>query len=116
MSSAEKAIRQPAASASMFGRGPMAGIGMPTQKAKDFKGTLRRLVRMPARTGPRLVIVVAAGVLATVFSVIGPKLLGLATTKIFEGYLGRANGTSMAGIDFGYVGRHPSARSWCCTS
>ena len=46
--------RQPAAAASMFGRGPMAGIGMPVQKAKDFKGTLRRLARLSrARTGRR---------------------------------------------------------------
>jgi ATP-binding cassette, subfamily B, multidrug efflux pump len=48
--------------------------------------------------------VIGAGVIATLFSVVGPKLLGMATTKIFEGYLGRALGTSAAGIDFAYVG------------
>ena len=87
----------------MFGRGPMVGMGIPKQKAKDFKGTLRRLVRYAGPHQAALVVIVAAGVLATVFSVIGPKMLGLATTKIFEGYLARTTGTSQAGIYFGYV-------------
>jgi ATP-binding cassette subfamily B multidrug efflux pump len=87
---------------SIFGRGPMGGFGMPVQKAKDFKGTLRRLTGylQPHQAG--LVIVILAGVIATIFSVIGPKLLGQATTKVFEGYLGRTAGR--AGIDFAYVG------------
>src|SRR5262245_13843905 len=78
---------------SIFGRGPMGGFGMPVQKAKDFKGTLRRLTgyMQPHKTG--LIVVIAAGVMATIFSVIGPKLLGKATTKVFEGYLGRTLGT-----------------------
>ena len=103
MSATEKAIRQPAASASMFGRGPMAGMGMPKQKAKDFKGTLRRLVRYAGPHQAALVVIVVTGGLATVFSVIGPKLLGLATTKIFDRYLGRATGVPPAGSHFGYV-------------
>ena len=63
---------------------------MPVQKAKDFKGTLRRLsgYLRPHQTG--LTIVIGAGVIATLFSVVGPKLLGKATTKVFEGYLARA--------------------------
>ncbi len=87
---------------SIFGRGPMGGLGMPVQKAKDFKGTLRRLTGylQPHKSG--LVVVIGAGVIATIFSVIGPKLLGKATTKVFEGYLGRALGRS-TGIDFAYV-------------
>ena len=87
---------------SIFGRPPMGGVGMPVQKARDFRGTLRRLAGYlkPHTTG--LVVVIGAGVIATIFSVIGPKLLGNATTKVFEGYLGRAVGAS-TGIDFGYV-------------
>ena len=87
---------------SIFGRGPMGGFGMPVQKAKDFKGTLQRLTGYlrPHRSG--LIVVIGAGIIATVFSVIGPKLLGKATTKVFEGYLGRALGTGR-GIDFAYV-------------
>ena len=87
---------------SIFGRGPMGGFGMPVQKAKDFKGTLRRLsgYLRPRQTG--LTVVIGAGVISTLFSVIGPKLLGKATTKVFEGYLARAAGRG--GIDFAYVG------------
>lgn len=88
--------------AGIFGRGPMGGFGMPVQKAKDFKGTLRRLTTYlrPHQTG--LTVVIAAGVISTLFSVIGPKLLGKATTKVFEGYLARSVGRG--GIDFAYVG------------
>jgi len=90
--------------ASMFGRGPM-GIGMPAQKAKDFKGTMRRLLGYlePHRTA--LVIVIVAGVFGTVFNVIGPKILGTATTKIFEGYVAKARGVPGAHIDFASIGR-----------
>ncbi len=104
MSSERAAMkRQAGPPPSIFGRGPMGGFGMPVQKAKDFKGTLRRLTGYldPHKTG--LTLVIGAGVIATVFSVVGPKLLGMATTKVFEGYLGRVLGTSTAGIDFAYI-------------
>jgi ATP-binding cassette subfamily B multidrug efflux pump len=104
MSAERAAVRQPSASANMFGRGPMGGLGIPVQKSKDFKGTLRRLTGYLAPHRTALIVVIAAGIIATLFSVIGPKMLGMATTKIFEGYLGRALGTSNAGIDFAYVG------------
>jgi len=103
MSAERTALRQPSQSANMFGRGPMGGLGMPVQKAKDFKGTLRRLTGYLAPHRPALMVVLVAGVISTVFSVVGPKMMGLVTTKIFEGYLARAMG-STTGIDFGYVG------------
>jgi len=103
MSAERTALRQPSASATMFGRGPMGGLGIPTQKAKDFKGTLRRLTGYLAPHRPALAVVIVAGVISTLFSVVGPKLMGLVTTKIFEGYLGRTLGRS-TGIDFGYIG------------
>jgi ATP-binding cassette, subfamily B, multidrug efflux pump len=104
MSSERASLRQQAGPPpSIFGRPPMSGVGMPVQKAKDFKGTLRRLsgYLQPHKAG--LVVVIGAGVIATILSVIGPKLLGKATTKVFEGHLGRAFGAS-TGIDFAYVG------------
>jgi len=104
MSTERAAIKQQSGPpAGIFGRSPMGGFGMPVQKAKDFKGTLRRLTGYlePHRT--KLTIVIGAGVIATIFSVVGPKLLGMATTKVFEGYLARSRGSS-AGIDFAYVG------------
>ncbi len=103
MSGERTAVRQPSQSANMFGRGPMGGLGLPVQKAKDFKGTLRRLTGYLQPHRPALVVVVTAGVISTLFSVLGPKLMGLATTRIFEGYLARTVGGA-DGIDFGYVG------------
>ena len=104
MSAERTALRQPSQSANMFGRGPMGGLGMPVQKAKDFKGTLRRLTGYLAPHRPALIVVVVAGVISTVFSVVGPKMMGMVTTRIFEGYLGRAMKAPGAGIDFRYVG------------
>jgi len=89
--------------ASMFGRGPM--VGMPVPKAKDFKGTLKRLLGYLAPHKTAFIIVLTAGVAGTLFSVFGPKILGLATTRIFEGYIARARGVPGAHIDFDYVGR-----------
>ncbi len=103
MSGERTALRQPSQAANMFGRSPMGGLGVPVQKAKNFKGTLRRLTGYLAPHRPALIVVVVAGVISTVFSVVGPKMMGLVTTKIFEGYLARAMG-STTGIDFGYVG------------
>src|SRR5262245_5186501 len=104
MSDERAKLKQQQQPASIFGRGPMGGFGMPVQNAKAFKGTLRRLMGylQPHKTG--LVIVITAGVISTIFSVLGPKLLGKATTKIFEGYIGKVTGASSAGIDLAYVG------------
>jgi ATP-binding cassette subfamily B protein len=101
MSDARMTLKTQAPQAGIFGRGPMGGFGMPVQKAKDFKGTLRRLSGYlhPHQAG--LAVVIGAGVISTLFSVIGPKLLGKATTKVFEGYLSRVAGRG--GIDFAYV-------------
>jgi ATP-binding cassette subfamily B protein len=92
--------------ADMFGnRRPIAGLGVPIQKAKDFKGTLRRLLGylQPHRAG--LVVIILAGAIGTVFQVLGPKILGMATTKIFEGFVAKAMRLPGAAVDFGYVGR-----------
>jgi ATP-binding cassette subfamily B multidrug efflux pump len=92
--------------ADMFGnRRTIGGLGMPTQKAKNFKGTLVRLLGYlrPHRTA--LAVLTVAGAIGTVFSVLGPKILGLATTRIFEGFVAKAAGVPGAAIDFDYVGR-----------
>ncbi|HMD36294.1 MAG TPA: ABC transporter ATP-binding protein [Vicinamibacterales bacterium] len=89
----------------MFGGRPIGGLGMPTQKAKDFKATANRLLGYlhPHRSG--LTLVVLFGAIGTVFSVLGPKILGKATTRVFEGFLAKARGVPGAAIDFAYVGR-----------
>lgn len=103
MSAERTAARPPSAAANMFGRGPMGALGMPAQKARDFKGTLRRLLGYLAPHRAALIVVLAAGAVSTLFSVVGPKLMGMVTTKIFEGYLAREVGQPGAGIDFAYI-------------
>ncbi|MBM7566593.1 ABC transporter ATP-binding protein [Paenibacillus sacheonensis] len=83
--------------------GPGGMMGMPVQKAKDFKGTLRRLTGYLRPHRFALLIVLLTAVLSTVFSILGPKILGKATTKLFEGLMGKLNGTPGAEIDFGYI-------------
>ena len=99
-------VAPPRAPAPMFGPPrPMGGLGVPTQKAKDFKGTLNRLLGYLRPHRGALAVVVVAGAIGTVFGVIGPKILGMATTRIFEGYVAKASGTPGAGIDFEAIGR-----------
>jgi ATP-binding cassette subfamily B protein len=89
----------------IFGRRHVGGLGIPTQKARNFRATMARLVGYlrPHRKG--LTVIVVAGAIGTVFSVLGPKILGLATTRIFEGFVAKARGVPGASIDFAYVGR-----------
>src|SRR5215207_2878190 len=89
----------------MFGNRPIGGLGLPTQRAKNFKGTALRLLGYLTPHRAALVIVVVAGAIGTVFSVLGPKILGLATTKIFEGFVAKSMRVPGAAIDFGYLGR-----------
>ncbi len=81
-----------------FGGGP--GMMMPGQKAKNFKGTFRRLIHYLHPYRWRLCIVLAAAIASTIFSIVSPKILGKATTKLFEGLMGRMNDVPGAAIDF----------------
>jgi ATP-binding cassette subfamily B protein len=85
------------------GRGPMMS-GTPMEKPKDFRATLTRFLRYFAPQKFRLLIVFLAAVLSTVFSIVAPKIMGLATTKLFEGVIGRARGVPGAHVDFHYIG------------
>ena len=90
----------------MFGnRRTIGGLGVPTQRAKNFKGTLVRLLGYLRPHRKSLAIEIVAGAIGTVFSVLGPKILGLATTKVFEGFVAKARGVPGAAIDFDYIGR-----------
>ncbi|GGH80702.1 ATP-binding cassette subfamily B protein [Pullulanibacillus pueri] len=84
-------------------RGPHHGPGMPVQKAKDFKGTLRRLVGYLKPYKWSLFSVLIATILSTVFTIASPKIMGKATTKLFEGLMAKLSGTPGAGIDFPYI-------------
>lgn len=86
------------------GFGPR-GIGRPVEKAKDFKGTVKRLVRYMGHHKWSLFIVFLATILSTLFSVLSPKILGEATTVLFTGMLGRLEGLPGAGVDFAAIAR-----------
>lgn len=85
------------------GRGGPAGMGMPVQKAKNFKETLRRLVGYLKPYRGRLLVVFLTAVLSTVFSILGPKIMGEATTELFKGLMGKINGVPGASVDYGYI-------------
>lgn len=86
------------------GHGPGPAVGMPVQKARDFKGTLRRLLIYLKPHQVQLLLVAAAAILSTVFSIFGPKVLGQATTILFEGFKNKMSGMPGGVIDFRRVG------------
>ena len=83
-------------------RGPMGGgRGMrgPAEKAKDFKGTMKTLASYLAKYKLSIIIVFIFAIGSVTFSVIGPKILGKATTEIFNGLVSKVSGSGK-GIDF----------------
>ena len=88
-----------------LGRGPGShgNMTMPVEKAKDFKGTLRRLLDYLKPHLIKLVITFLAAIASTVFSIISPKIMGRATTKLFEGFLQKMRNVPNAAIDFNYI-------------
>ena len=82
--------------------GPKKGSGPKIEKAKDFKGTTKKLVKdYLAKYKIALIVVVIFAVGSTIFSIIGPKILGNATTEIFNGVVNKLSGKG--GIDFGKI-------------
>ena len=84
--------------------GPMGKGHRSTEKAKDFKETTKKLIKSylsKYKVGIFFVILFAIG--STIFTIVGPKILGNATTEIFNGLMGKINGG--AGIDFGKIGQ-----------
>ena len=85
--------------------GPMGGPGngRTLEKAKDFKGTTKKLIKnYLSKYKIGLIIVFIFSVGSTIFSIVGPKILGNATTEIFNGLVNKISGNG--GIDFGKVG------------
>jgi ATP-binding cassette subfamily B multidrug efflux pump len=86
------------------GLGPMRGpgmmMGMPVQKAKDFKGTARRLLAYLRPYKMSLIIVLLTAVLGSLFSIVGPRIMGEAVTRLFAGMAVRFQGVRGAAIDF----------------
>ena len=85
-------------------RGPMGGPGRgmaPGEKAKDLKGTMVKLIKYMRRFYVPIVMVIIFAIASTVFNIVGPTILGDATTEIFKGLVRKVSGGS--GIDFDKV-------------
>ena len=87
-----------------MGRGPGGVSMMPGEKPKDFKGTLKKLVTYLSAYKIRLFFVFIFAVASTIFMIVGPKILGNATTAIFEGVMNMIADNGK-GIDFNYIGQ-----------
>ncbi len=77
---------------------------MKGEKARDFKGTMSKLIDYLGSYKIGIVVVMLFAIASTIFSIAGPKILGQATTKLFEGVVGMIAGSG-SGIDFDYIGR-----------
>ena len=76
---------------------------MTTERAKDFKGTLRQLLSALSKYKLSLIVVVIFAVLSTIFNIAGPKILAKATTALATGWIAKLRG--VGGIDFAYIGK-----------
>src|SRR5437660_10562561 len=90
-----------------MGRGGWGALGMPVQKPKNFKGTALRLLGYFLPQKYRLMIVLGTAIIGTAFNIIGPKILGLATTKLFDGIIAKFKALQhhlpAPGVDFSYI-------------
>ena len=86
-------------------RGPMGRMGGMGrgEKAKDFKGTMRQLLGYIGQHKIAVFAAVAFAVCSVVFNIVGPKVLGQVTTKLFEGLVAKVNGTG--DVDFGWIAK-----------
>ena len=85
--------------------GPMRGHGgrFQTSKAKDFKGTIKKIINYIGGYKIGVIAVMICAVMSAIFHIVGPKILGKATTALSEGLMGKITGTG--GIDFDYIGQ-----------
>jgi ATP-binding cassette subfamily B protein len=91
------------------GFGPMMGGRGPVEKPKDFKGTMKKMIVYFKPHKVQLIIVFIFAVLSTVFTIVGPKLMGQITTKLFDGlmakYISVYVSAPMPSIDFHFIGQ-----------
>ncbi|WP_003542377.1 ABC transporter ATP-binding protein [Desulfotomaculum nigrificans] len=85
----------------IHGRGPRMDI--PVEKARDFKGTLKRLAAYLKPYKFQLLAVLITTVLSTIFSIASPLMIGKAITKLFTGIMLKYKGVPGAGVDYGYI-------------
>ncbi len=87
-----------------MGRGGPMGMMMKGEKPRDFKGTMVKLIKYLSSYKVAITIVLVFAIASTIASIVGPKILGKATTTLFEGVMSQIAGTG-SGIDFTYIGR-----------
>ena len=102
MSNTEQTINKPPRMRGPMGGGPHGGHG-PAEKAKDVKGTTKKLANRLSEHKIAIIIVMIFAIGSTIFSIVGPKILGNATTEIYTGLMNKINGTG--GIDFAKIGK-----------
>ena len=85
----------------MRGHGPGGPMGT-GEKAKDFKGTMKKMLSYMGKYKIALIFVIICAVAGTIFMIVGPKILGTATTELFNGLMNKIGGSG--GIDFGRIG------------
>lgn len=96
-------IPKPSRQRGPMGRmGRMGGMGR-GEKAKDFKGTMRQLLGYIGQHKIAVFAAVAFAVCSVIFNIVGPKVLGQVTTKLFEGLVAKVNGTG--DVDFGWIAK-----------
>src|SRR5215218_6527246 len=79
------------------------GIQMQGEKARNFKATMRQLMTYIGAYKFQIGLVLIFAIASTIFTIVGPKILGQATTKLFEGVMSQMSGAE-GGIDFTYIG------------
>lgn len=84
--------------------GPRHGMAAPGEKAKDFKGSIKKLCSYLGKYKFRIFFVMLFAIASTIFMILGPKVLGNVTTELFQGIMRTISGGS-EGIDFAYIGR-----------
>ena len=108
--SEQRREQRPAQGAPMggpMGRGGWGAMGRPVEKPKDFKGTFKRLAVYFLPQKFLLLVVLIAAIIGTVFNIVGPKILGLATTRLFDGLLAKYQAflhhMPAPSVDFNYI-------------
>jgi ATP-binding cassette subfamily B protein len=86
-----------------FGGGLRGSIGS-VEKAKNFKGTMNKLFQYLKPYSLAIIFVIIFAIGSSAFSIVGPKILGKATTRLFEGLVNKVMGVPGATIDFAYIG------------
>ena len=91
------------------GAGPMGGgrhghgPGRVVEKPKDFKGTMRKLLGYVGKHKIAVLFAIAFAMCSVIFNIVGPKVLGEVTTKLYEGLVAKVAGTGS--VDFDWIGR-----------